>query len=252
MALQDHFHPPLSTHRHWHAFHNAWATYIASNLNHVLPEGYFAEPNVQFGIEIDVATFEEPEQFDVLPEKVSMIPKKSIKWVPPAPTQTVPFEPISELVEISIFNDEEGPTLKGAIELVSPANKAAHQRAFVSKCLQYLQQGLGLIIVDVVTSRTANLHHELLKNIKVASRSNMSHTQLYTTAYRVVKHNQESNLDIWEESLELRQTLPIMPLWLPGSIFLPVDLGATYQLTCQEQRIKTERAWVGCTPMPLS
>ena len=240
MALQDHFHPPLSTHRHWHAFYNAWATYIASHLNHLLPEGYFAEPNVQFGIEIDVATFEEPAAFDDLIEKVSMIPQKSIKWIPPIPTQTVPFEPISEQVEISIFNDEEGPTLKGAIELVSPANKdrPAHQRAFVSKCLQYLQQGLGLIIVDVVTSRTANLHHELLKNIKVASESNISHAQLYTTAYRVVKHNQKSNLDIWQEPLELGQTLPIMPLWLPSSIFLPVDLGATYQLTCQEQRIR--------------
>lgn len=59
MSLQDHFHPPLSVRRHWHAFHNAWATYIASDLNQRLPEGYFAEPNVQFGIEIDVATFEE-------------------------------------------------------------------------------------------------------------------------------------------------------------------------------------------------
>ncbi len=59
MPLCDHFHPPLSTRRHWHAFHNAWATYIAADLNHRLPEGYFAEPNVQFGIEIDVAAFEE-------------------------------------------------------------------------------------------------------------------------------------------------------------------------------------------------
>ncbi|MEN8219958.1 MAG: hypothetical protein ABFS56_27140 [Pseudomonadota bacterium] len=68
MALQDHFHPPLSTLRHWQAFHNAWATYIASDLNHRLPYGYFAEPNVQFGIEIDVATFEEGEYVSSLPK----------------------------------------------------------------------------------------------------------------------------------------------------------------------------------------
>ena len=61
MALQDHFRPPLSVRRHWHAFHNAWATYISSDLNQRLPEGYFAEANVQFGIEIDVATIEEAE-----------------------------------------------------------------------------------------------------------------------------------------------------------------------------------------------
>jgi len=59
MALLDHFHPPLSTRRHWQAFYNAWATYIASEPNKTLPEGYFAEPNVQFGIEIDVAAFDE-------------------------------------------------------------------------------------------------------------------------------------------------------------------------------------------------
>lgn len=235
MALQDHFHPPLSTHRHWHAFHNAWATYIASYLNHRLPEGYFAEPNVQFGIEIDVASFEEGEGY-YLPENT--LQKKSLKWRPPAPTQTFPFQPVSEAVEISIFNNEEGPLLAGAIELVSPANKdrAASRRAFVSKCEAYLQQGLGLIIIDVVTVRQANLHNELLKNI-VASDVPHINTHLYTTAYQVVKHNKEPRLDIWQHSLEVGQPLPIMPLWLRGSICLPIDLGATYELTCQEQRI---------------
>jgi hypothetical protein len=62
--LQDHFHLSLSTRRHWHAFHNAWATYIASDLNTRSPEEYFAEPNVQFGIEIDVAAFAEGEPID--------------------------------------------------------------------------------------------------------------------------------------------------------------------------------------------
>jgi hypothetical protein len=43
----DHFRPPLSERRHWHAFHHAWATFLAADLNRQLPEGYFAEPNVQ-------------------------------------------------------------------------------------------------------------------------------------------------------------------------------------------------------------
>lgn len=45
MHLLDHFRPPLSSGRHWHGFHNAWATYIASALNVHLPAGFFAEPN---------------------------------------------------------------------------------------------------------------------------------------------------------------------------------------------------------------
>jgi hypothetical protein len=57
MKLLDHFHPPLSQRRHWHAFHNAWATYLAAGLNRILPEGWFAEPNVQFGIEVDMSAW---------------------------------------------------------------------------------------------------------------------------------------------------------------------------------------------------
>lgn len=60
MSLRDHFHPPLSAHRHWHAFHHAWATFIAADLNQRRLPGYFAESNVQFGIEIDAAAFQEP------------------------------------------------------------------------------------------------------------------------------------------------------------------------------------------------
>ncbi len=60
VTLRDHFRPPLGTQRHWHSFHSAWATAIAAGLNQRLPEDYFAEPNVQFGIEIDGATFGVP------------------------------------------------------------------------------------------------------------------------------------------------------------------------------------------------
>jgi hypothetical protein len=67
MVLLDHFRPPLSSRRHWHAFHNAWATYLATDLNQKLPEGFFAEPNVQFGIEIDVAAFEESAILPIMP-----------------------------------------------------------------------------------------------------------------------------------------------------------------------------------------
>lgn len=245
MALQDHFQPPLSIHRHWHAFHNAWATYIASDLNHKLPEGYFAEPNVQFGIEIDVATFGEVEPFEMNNDKVSLqLTNVFDSWKPPPPAQSIPFQPVSETVAVNIFNQEEGPTLAGAIELVSPANKdhPASRRAFVSKCEAYLQQKLGLIIIDVVTIRASNLHNELLRNLQYFGEI-LDQASLYTVAYQVVEGNvevnQEPHLDIWHQELAVGKPLPVMPLWLFGSICLPVDLGATYELTCREQRIKT-------------
>src|SRR5690348_16876888 len=139
VPIQDHFRPPLSTRRHWHAFHNAWATYLASDLNSRLPDGYFAEANVQFGIEIDVATFDESGG------EVS-----SSGWSPPAPVQTIPFVAATDIVEIVVYDSTAGPVLAAAIELVSPANKdrPAHREAFVSKCETYLQVGAGLIVVD--------------------------------------------------------------------------------------------------------
>ncbi|MBI1926911.1 DUF4058 family protein [Candidatus Poribacteria bacterium] len=243
MALREHFHPPLSARRHWHAFHNAWATYIASDLNRRLPEGYFAEPNVQFGIEIDVATFEESSQVssdDRSQEGVvdSLPAGSGIGWTPPPPMQTIPFQPATDIVEVSIFSDEAGPTLAGAIELVSPANKdrQAHCDAFVSRCETYLQGGIGLVVVDVVTVRKANLHDQLLLRLAAPEISRMN-TELYAVSYRPVERDGQPSLDVWQETLAVGRSLPTMPLWLRGTLCLPVELDATYARTCQEQRI---------------
>src|SRR5438067_3664872 len=171
MPLQDHFHPPLSVRRHWHAFHNAWATFIASDLNRKLPPGYFAEPNVQFGIEIDVAAFEE-EKFRP--------GGSSSAWTPSAPTLTIPLDVVTDIVEIAVYETEGGPLLAGAIELVSPANKdrPQHRQAFVAKCLSYLQQAIGVVVVDIVTSRAESLHNLLLEQLR-AEREMPSNASLY-------------------------------------------------------------------------
>jgi len=246
MVLLDHFHPPLSSRRHWHAFHNAWATYISSDLNQRLPLGYFAEPNVQFGIEIDVAAFEEPDQppasANANPSIIPLPVNRASEWQPPKPTQTLPFQPATETVEIGIFNSEAGPILAGAIELVSPANKdrPSQRDAFVAKCQTYLQQGIGLVVVDVVTKRSANLHNELM--VRLGTSVEPRYIDLYAIAYRVVQRTAQTNLDIWLEALTLGKALPTLPLWLRGGLCLPVELNTTYQRTCREQRISVNSA----------
>ncbi|HUT93990.1 MAG TPA: DUF4058 family protein [Thermoguttaceae bacterium] len=229
MTLNDHFGPPLSLRRHWHAFHNAWSTYLASHLNQQLPEGYFAEANVQYGIEIDVATFEERG-----PAGHAAVST----WTAPAPTRTMLVPMINDVVEVLVFDREGGPILVGAIELVSPANKdrPEHRDAFVSKCAAYLQQGIGLVIVDVVTSRRGNLHEDLLARLG-SSGGTCLDSDLYAVAYRLVERAERPSLDIWEERLAVGQSLPTMPLWLGGGLCLAVDFEATYRRTCQEQRI---------------
>src|SRR5579871_1710318 len=107
MPLLDHFHPPLSERRHWHSFHNSWATYLSSQFNALLPAGYFAEANVQFGVEIDVAAFEEPDAAGT-----------RTGWVPPSATTSYPFEISGVVVEVGVFSRSGGPQLAGAVELV--------------------------------------------------------------------------------------------------------------------------------------
>ncbi len=226
MPLLDHFHPPLSQRRQWHAFHHAWATVLAFDLNRQLPKGFFAEPNVQFGIEIDVAAFE---------EKNGSLPLAG--WEPPAPTQTVRFTLATDIVEVSVFNAEAGPVLAGAIELVSPANKdrPAHRDAFVSKCAALLQNAVGLIVVDVVTSRHADLHEELLA--RLASVSPAAHADLWAASYRPAQDNGETELEIWHRAVTVGASLPSLPFWLKNGPCLRLDLELAYARTCRELSI---------------
>jgi hypothetical protein len=47
----------------------------------------------------------------------------------------------------------------------------------------------------------------------------------------------QASLDIWQEGLTIGRSLPSLPLWLRGALCLHVDLEATYDRTCREQRI---------------
>jgi len=62
--------------------------------------------------------------------------------------------------------------LVAAIELISPGNKdrPESRRAFAAKCASYLYQGISLIIVDIVTERSANLHNETMRLMQAEQR----------------------------------------------------------------------------------
>jgi hypothetical protein len=234
MPLRDHFHSPLVDIRHWHSFHNAWATYLAENLNSKLPPGYFAEPHVQFGIEIDVATLRDP----LIPsQNFSSQTPATASWTPPAPTAVIDFPFITDIIEVLVFSGKSGPELAGAIELVSPANKdrPSSRDAFVAKCRNYLQQALGLVIVDTVTSFRTNLHHELLVALS-HEHGNNAPESIYCSAYRVVEID-STRLQVWNQPLQLMDSLPTLPLWLGHDLCLAVDLETTYERTCQQLRI---------------
>jgi hypothetical protein len=226
MPLLDHFRPPLSARRHWHSFHNSWATYLAADLNRQLPDGYFAEANVQFGIEIDVAAYEEPGT-----------EPRAGGWTPPAPTATIPFAATTDVIEVQVYARDGGPRLAGAIELVSPRNKdrPAARSAFVTKCVSYISEAVGLVVVDVVTDRQSNLHAELVAQL--GGEPNATEAALYAVAYRLSERDGAQGVDIWHEPLAMGGALPTLPLWLPGGLCLALDLEASYERTRAEQRV---------------
>jgi hypothetical protein len=108
----------------------------------------------------------------------------------------------------------------------------------VAKCETYLQSGVGLVIVDAVTSRTSNLHDELMSRIGRGVPA--WGERLYATAYRPSGKNGSAQLTIWQEPMALGSPLPTLPLWLLHGPYAPVHLETTYKDTFPQLRLPTE------------
>jgi hypothetical protein len=228
VPLLDHFRPPLSKQRPWEGFHAAWANALVERLNDkLLPSGYVALPLVTVGgrVEIDVAT-----TTDAMSKNGGVA---TATWAPPAPTLVEPID-FAELdaFEVRVFREDDSPRLVAAIELVSPANKdrAGHRRAFVIKCAGYLQQGASVVVADVVTTRSADLHGDLLRLLRLPAGPRRSRSRdLFAAAYRSAGEDGEARIEAWLHRLRLGEKLPTMPLWIAEERCVGVDLEQTYQ-----------------------
>ena len=240
MGLRDHFRPPLHPAHHWESFHSNWATRIADALNERwLPREYLAEEQTHAGtnLEIDVATFEQ-RSGDLHPLDAGALPPPS--WQPGPPTATAALA-LPDSFEVRVLTNVGGATLVGVIELVSPANKdrPEQRRAFATKCAGFLHQGVSVIVVDVVTTRQANLHDEVVEAVGAPALRFPSGTGLYAVAYRPVVRDGSVALDVWAATFALGEVLPTLPLRLQGDLFVPVDFAGTYEEACRKRRIPT-------------
>jgi hypothetical protein len=236
MPLLDHFHPPLSENRHWESFHTSWANEIMATLNQeVLPAGYFAETQVHFGsrVEVDVATLDRGDTSKASPADNGGVAVQT--W---SATDVLLMPAVfPDEIEVQVIQRSGGPTLVGAIELISPRNKDRPEarRAFAAKCAAYLQVGIGVLIVDVVTERQANLHDELIQLLGQGDVYRFpGNSLLYSVAYRPLRTDPGGDqVEIRRMPVALGHTLPKMPLALRGGPIVPVDLEATYMRTRQ-------------------
>lgn len=236
MPLLDHFHLPLSEDRHWESFHAAWATEIMAALNGtILPSMYYAETQVHIGsrVEVDIATLERETLAASRPTGPGNGPVATLPaevWAPPVPALVIPAI-FPDEIEVQVFGSPTGAHLVGAIELISPGNKDRPEarRAFAAKCSSYLQLGIGLVIVDVVTDRLANLHDELMRLMDRPEEFLFpAEASLYAVAYRPARRKAGDQIDCWPAPLNVGQALPTMALALRGGPTVPVDLETTY------------------------
>ena len=240
MPLLDHFHPPLHPQHHWESFHSNWATRLADAVSEQLPPGYMAEEHTHAGssLEVDVATFEQlsgPDPRSNGPPTATL----ARTWAPPAPARTM-LAVFPDRFEVRVFQTTAGLTLVGAIELISPGNKdrPEQRRAFAAKCASYLYHGISLILIDIITSRTGNLHNETMRLMEAAPDLDLPpEVSLYAVAYRPVLRQERPEIDLWPAACAVGAPLPTLPLRLTGDLFVPVDFEAGYQEACRRRRL---------------
>jgi hypothetical protein len=236
MPLRDHFHLPLRGLCTWESFHSGWANEIMRQLNKSLPPGYVARPNVKLGVDVeaDVAALEQTGH-EPAAEGGGVA---TAVWAPPKPTLSVAVDFHNlDVFEVQIHR-EGGLEMVAAIELVSPRNKdrPTARRHFAAKCVAYLQAGVSVILVDVVTGRKENLYAALLDQLALPPHDS-ARGDLYAAAARTTPPDEPARLETWVTPLALGATLPTLPLWLEADLAVPLNLERSYETTFVELRV---------------
>jgi hypothetical protein len=185
---------------------------------------------------VDIATLTEVR---VTADRAGPTTALAQAWSPPATELVLPTV-FPDEVEVQVFATITGAALVAAIELVSPRNKDRPEarQAFTAKCLAYLTRGIGLIVVDIVTNRLANLHNELMAMLGRGEPFLLSPSvPTYAVAYRPSRQPSGDQIELWPRSLPLGQPLPVLPLALRNAETVPVDLHATYSEARERSRL---------------
>lgn len=242
MPLLDHFHAPLVDRYPWESFHTFWAVELTSWLNRILPRRFLAVVQTRLGrrIEADVAECErsaEPGEDEENGEAVGGVAVQTC--APPAVALVMPAV-FPDDFEVQIRDERADARLAAVVELVSPRNqdRPDARRAFAAKCAAYLERGIGVVTVDIVTSHHFNMHNELVQLLQLGQQFAMPESaHLSTVAYRPARRQEKNEIDVWPATLTVGQNLPVMPLALLGYRAVPLDLYTTYHQARQRNRL---------------
>ncbi len=240
MPLRDHFHPPLYLERSWESFHSRLANSIADSLNQSLPQRFVAEVQTHLGskVEADVIEFDHLRESEETPDDAGGGVAVAV-WAPPVATATIPAV-FPDDIEVYVRDQLFDARVAAVVELVSPGNKdrLESRLAFAAKSLAYLERGIGLITLDIVTSRHFNLHNELLPLLALDSTYAMPDDEvLYAVAYRPFHREEMNQIDLWTVALSVGGPLPVLPLSLKRFRPVPLDFEAAYEDACRRSQL---------------
>ncbi len=229
MPLLDHFHPPMDDEAPWEGVGTLWVSNVVKLLNRSLPRDRCrAIPTIHLGdrADADIAEFE-------LPGGMPHHERNGDGGLATltAPVAVATFEPeYQDEVSVRIQDLRDNKRLVGAVEFVSPSNKDRDEarQQFIGKCQSYLKAGIGLVVVDVVTTRLANLHNELMALLRGPLHSRLPDVPCYAVGYRGTHDDARKWVATWPFPAAVGQPLPSAPLFLKDGPCVTIDFERTY------------------------
>lgn len=241
MPLLDHFRQPTKRDCPWRSFQGMWGASLVATLNATLPRDRFiAQMNYRFGtqIEADVA---ELESITTAEPGNGAGGVATLPDAPPAVSLTMPAH-FPDHLTLSVKDRDDDFRVVAVVELVSPASKkeVEERRWFCAKCSSYLQSGIGLVVLDVVTERGANMHDELVRLMELSEEYLYpSGASISTTSYRPTRRSEQNLIDVWMHPLKVGDSLPTVPLALGRAGVIPLDLEAAYTDALRRSGMRT-------------
>lgn len=211
MPLIDHFHQPGKRQLPWPTIAQAWVVSLMGSLNRRLKdEGYraclevFAEDGMSYEL---------------------------VGGVLEGYPTTIPAV-FPDRFEVLVHRPSESPSPIGVITLVAPSVKAdrARREAFVRCCVAHLHRGAGLVLVDVVTSDSPNLHDSLMDVIAPQGVEREAVARTGVASYDPIQgRGLGSNaIEVRFHPASIGQPLPTVPFILGDRHALFLDLEDTY------------------------
>jgi hypothetical protein len=219
----------------WRGFHNHWIVRLVEYLNgDILPIGFQARPTEFIvGIEPDVLLLQMADRSNLdQPISQQKLSEATATAVLPAP---------SDLPFVGVYRAYDTSRLVAVIEIVSPGNKDRPEtvRAFVGKVLFLLQDGVYVMVVDVISLPEQSLRRPILDRLGLDD-SAREISGLWCASYcSLPQEDPLPHLSVseWAGEAGVGKALPELPLFLRlDQQWVMVDLQISYEATLKAGR----------------